>query len=173
LERSTLARSCFWCSCSRYTTDMTAQVFRLRPVSPHVIYNPVPISGAANPWSPTRVKVVVTGTLAAKKGVIQLTRVWPEVVRAIPDARLHIYGRDGKSPAGGSMREHLIAMLPGSARESVVFHGVVSHSSIVEVLRSAQVAMFPSHSEAFGMAPMESMSQGCPTAIRSAPAGRS
>jgi glycosyltransferase involved in cell wall biosynthesis len=44
-----------------------------------------------------------------------------------------------------------------------VFHGGVSHDAILETLRSARVGVFPSFSEAFGVAPMECMAQGCPT----------
>jgi glycosyltransferase involved in cell wall biosynthesis len=171
VERMALRRADFHCSTSGYTAELTRRLFRLGRFAPKILYNPVEVPSRNDHWRPMGNRVVYTGTLVAKKGVIPLIRAWSEVVRAVPDAELHLYGRDGRSPSGGSMREHLLAQVPESLRGSLVFHGHVPHPDILEGLRSARVGVFPSFSEAFGVAPLESMAQGCPTICSSRTSG--
>lgn len=163
LERRALKRATFHCSTSRYTADLTRELFGLEHFEPKILYNPVAYPENGNIERPAGFQVVFTGTLTAKKGVIPLIHAWSDVVRAFPKAELHLYGRDGKSPDRRSMREYLVAQLPDSARASVTFHGHVPYETVVEALASANVGVFPSFSEACGVAPLESMAQGCPT----------
>jgi glycosyltransferase involved in cell wall biosynthesis len=163
VERLALNRASFHCSSSRYTADVTRRLFGLRRFEPEILYNPVQIPAETQSRRPSGSDVVFTGTLTLKKGVLHLLRAWPDVARSFPRAQLHLYGRDGKSPVGGSMSDYLRAQLPNSVRRSVIFHGGVSHETVLEALGSAGVGVFPSFSEAFGVAPMESMAQGCPT----------
>jgi glycosyltransferase involved in cell wall biosynthesis len=138
-------------------------LFHLQRFDPRILYNPVELPEKDNSSQPPGCRVVFTGSLAIKKGVIPLVRAWGEVIRVLPNAQLHLYGRDGKSPAGGSMREYLLSQLPDSVLASIVFHGHVTSEILREALRSAAVGVFPSFSEAFGLAPMECMAQGRPT----------
>jgi glycosyltransferase involved in cell wall biosynthesis len=48
-------------------------------------------------------------------------------------------------------------------RSSVLFCGHVSREELFEKLSTARVAVFPSFSEAFALAPLEAMACGCPT----------
>jgi len=163
VERMALQKAAFHCSTSRYTAERTRQLFRLRRFEPRILYNPVDLPEKDNSTQPPGRRVVFTGSLAIKKGVIPLVRAWGEVIRVLPNAQLHIYGRDGKSPAGGSMREYLQSQLPDSVLATIVFHGHVTSEILLEALRSAAVGVFPSFAEAFGLAPMECMAQGRPT----------
>jgi len=171
IERMALNGASFHCATSKYAADATRRLFGLTRFEPEILYNPVAIPVVANEWNPLGADVVFTGTLTLKKGVIHLSHAWPEIAREFPKARLHLYGRDGRSPDGGSMREFLIAQLPHAVRQSVVFHGGVTHDEVILALRSAHLAVFPSLSEAFGLAPMESMAQGCPTIYSSLSCG--
>jgi glycosyltransferase involved in cell wall biosynthesis len=107
--------------------------------------------------------VVFTGTLTPKKGVVSLIDAWPQIARECPTAELHLYGKDGKTADGEPMQAHLQSRLPGDVASRVTFHGHVSRPKVLEALRTARVAVFPSYSEAFGLAPVEAMSCGCPT----------
>jgi glycosyltransferase involved in cell wall biosynthesis len=107
--------------------------------------------------------VIYTGTLVAKKGVIPLMKAWPKVLAACPLAELHCYGKDGRINGSESMQQHLLGLLPEQAKSRVFFHGHVARQQVIEALRSARVAVFPSYSEAFALAPLEAMAQGCPT----------
>jgi glycosyltransferase involved in cell wall biosynthesis len=162
LERAALRRADYWCSVSQYTADRTQKLFRLASGPSAVLYNPVEIPELPRGTVRDRHTVVFSGTLTAKKGIISLIDAWPRVLAQCPDAKLHVYGKDGRTNDGGSMREHLQKRL-GSAAASVVFQGHVSRAKLFEAFFSARAAVFPSHAEAFAIAPLESMACECPT----------
>jgi glycosyltransferase involved in cell wall biosynthesis len=103
------------------------------------------------------------GTLTAKKGVVPLIDAWNSIGAAFPDVALHLFGKDGVSPAGGSMKEHLLERLAPELRSRVTFHGHVARQRVLGFLEEAAVAVFPSFAEAFPLAPLEAMAAGCPT----------
>ena len=102
-------------------------------------------------------EVVFTGTLTAKKGVISLIEGWPAVQARVPRSELHIFGKDGTSPEGTSMKAYLRNRLPQAVRSSVHFHDHVSRTRIAAALATARVAVFPSFAEGFAWAPLEAM----------------
>jgi glycogen synthase len=162
LERASLRRADFICSTSRYTAEKTKDLFKLRGPEAVVVHNATAVShGTYSTRVPGR--VVFSGTLTEKKGVISLIRAWRTVVLECPDARLDIFGKGGRIDTGGSMEEHLIACLPAEIRHTVHFHGHVALAELRSRFQSATVAVFPSYAEAFALAPMEAMAEGCPT----------
>jgi glycosyltransferase involved in cell wall biosynthesis len=162
LERASLRRADYVCSVCEYTYRMTQQAFNLSFNSSVILYNPVELV----PYSPeaprAQNRVVFSGTLTAKKGVVALIRAWTTVVKSCPDAELHIFGKDARADDGRSMQAVLCSLLNG-ARPSVHFHGHVSRQKLLEVYHTSAVAVFPSLAEAFAMAPLEAMASGCPT----------
>jgi glycosyltransferase involved in cell wall biosynthesis len=164
LERSSLRRADFVCSASQYTADRTRQVLSLsenQPAIP-VLHNPVEVHDRPS-YARKGQRVVFTGTLTEKKGVIPLVRAWLHVAAKAPAAELHLFGKDGGTREGGSMEARLRGMLPESTRRSVRFHGHVPRDHLLRVLATARVAVFPSYAEAFALAPLEAMACGCPT----------
>jgi len=162
LERSALRRADFWCSVCRYTAERTRELFALTSEPSAILYNPVEVPDLPTAQSRHSQRVVFSGTLTPKKGIISLADAWPMVLAKCSNAELHIYGKDGRTEAGGSMREHLRRRL-GEAARSVSFHGHVSREALFQAYFHARVAVFPSHAEAFAMAPLESMACECPT----------
>ncbi len=162
LERAAMRRADFWCAVSQYTATRTAALFGLGPQPDAVLHNPVelPPAGAAGPRSAA--SVVFSGTLTAKKGVVTLLTAWSQVLAARPDAELHLYGRDGLTRDGASMRRFLASRLGATAAQRVHFHGHVPRAEVARALQRARVAVFPSQAEAFALAPMEAMACGCP-----------
>jgi len=162
-ERASLRRADFWCSASRYTAERTQRLFSL-PSGPHaILYNPVEIPSNSDEIARSKNRVLFSGTLTAKKGILSLIQAWPQVIENAEDAELHVYGKDDRTVGGQSMQSFLLASLEGRARETVRFHGHVSRDQLLEALRGARVAVFPSYAEAFAMAPLEAMSFSCPT----------
>jgi len=163
IERASLRRADYACSVCRYTAEITERVFNLPLSSSAILYNPVETVPADRELPRMRNRVVFSGTLAAKKGIISLVSSWPLVAAAARGAELHIYGKDGRAPEGGSMREYLRSLLPSEVRSSVHFHGHVTREELFDVYRTAGLAVFPSYAEAFAIAPLEAMACGCPT----------
>lgn len=163
LERASLRRADYACSVCRYTAQMTEQVFKVPMSATAILYNPVETPAMARDAVRSRNRVVFSGTLTPKKGIVSLVKAWPRVALSAPGAELHIYGKDGRAEDGGSMREFLLAGLPQAARASVHFHGHVSRSELFDIYRTAAMAVFPSYAEAFAIAPLEAMACGCPT----------
>ncbi len=162
-ERASLRRADFWCSASRYTAEKTQRLFSLRSGPHAILYNPVEIPSTSDAIARSKNRVLFSGTLTAKKGIVSLIQAWPQVIENAGDAELHIFGKDGRTERGQPMQAFLLASLEGRARETVRFHGNVSREQLLEALRGARVAVFPSYAEAFAMAPLEAMSSSCPT----------
>jgi glycosyltransferase involved in cell wall biosynthesis len=100
--------------------------------------------------------VLYAGRLVARKGVDVLLQAWPSVLKQYPQAQLWIAGKGGNEP--DSVEESLktqAAPIP-----SVRFLGTVTR--IEEVLRHADVFVFPSRREGQPGALLEAMASGLP-----------
>jgi glycosyltransferase involved in cell wall biosynthesis len=162
LERSSLLRSDYLFSVSRYTAEITKRVFNYTRDSKAIVYNPVELPVPGNGERSTN-RIVFSGTLTPKKGVKPLIMAWRLIADQFPGAELHVYGKDGRAEDGGSMRHYLSSLLDDRQRAGVHFHGHVSREQLFESYRTATVAVFPSYAEAFAIAPLEAMACGCPT----------
>lgn len=163
LEKASLRRADFWCSESRYLAERTRMLFRLRRGPSAIIYNPVEIPSASSSEVRFPERVVFAGTLTAKKGVLSLAESWPLVLKSVPNAELHIWGKDTRTPDGHSVQSRIQAACNGATGASVRFHGHVPLLELLEIFRTAGVAVLPSYSEGFALTPMHAMAAGCPT----------
>jgi glycosyltransferase involved in cell wall biosynthesis len=163
LERRSLRRADAWCAASHYVADRTRAVFDLRLAPMAILYNPVELPPAAADSDRIPGRVVFSGRLIAKKGVVPLLRAWPRVRAQIPGAELHLFGRDGPAARSGSMRAFLQGLIGEVPEPGVVFHGHVHREELLAALDTASVAVFPSFAEAFAFAPLEAMASGCAT----------
>lgn len=163
LERASFRRADYTCSVSRYTAEKTERVFNMPLGQCAVLYNPVELPPQVVASAAPRNRVVFSGTLTAKKGIVSLVKAWPSIVKSMPDFELHVFGKDGKAADGGSMQNFLSSLLSNGSRSSVHFHGHVSREALFDAYRNAAAAVFPSYAEAFAIAPLEAMACGCPT----------
>ncbi len=163
IEGTSLRRGNFLCSCSDYTAERSRELFRLGESKIATLHNPVVTETSSVERKRRPGQVVFSGTLTAKKGVGSLVRAWAQVLEDCPHAELEIFGKDGHTDRGSSMQDHLISLVPPPIRNTIRFHGHVDFARLRSAFRSASVAVFPSYSEAFALAPMEAMAQGCPT----------
>jgi glycosyltransferase involved in cell wall biosynthesis len=162
IERASLRRADFYCSTSHYTEGKTRQLFGIGAADA-ILHNVVSLSASGGEGARDKNLAVFTGTLTPKKGVISLMRAWVQVVRACPDARLHVFGKDGRTDQGISMMAYLRAEMPGDVASTVQFRGGCPRDEVLGALMRARVAVFPSYAEAFALAPLESMAAGCAT----------
>jgi glycosyltransferase involved in cell wall biosynthesis len=164
LERWSYRRATAWAAVSRHTGTITARLFGLRAAPTAILHNPVDVPAEMPSFARrSSNRVVYTGTLTAKKGIFSLVDAWPAVKEKCPSAELHLFGKDTRSEAGGSVQQEMLQRLPNGSRGSVSFHGHVGAAELLDALSTARVGVFPSYSEAFALAPLESMGCGCPT----------
>jgi glycosyltransferase involved in cell wall biosynthesis len=163
LDGRALRRSDAWCSCSAYTLERTQHIFDIAKRNSTVIHNFAELPQARVNFTRASKKAVFTGTVVRKKGVIPLIRSWSIVNAAHPDAELHIYGKDSRTDDGSSMCGYLRSLVDANAAQTIHFHGHVGVDRVTAALRESRVAVFPSYAEAFSLAPLEAMANGCPT----------
>ncbi len=163
LEKASLHRADFCCSVSRYTAQKTKEVFGLSFLPDTVLYNFIDSTNNGNGQRRDNQDVVFSGTLTYKKGVVPLIQAWPHVLAKREHAILHIYGKDGRTDSGKSMKEMLSSQLEPCQQETVEFHGHTDRQELLAALSEARVGVFPSYAESFGLAPAESMAAACPT----------
>lgn len=164
LERWSYRRATAWAAVSHHTGSVTTRLFGLPAGPAAVLHNPVDVPTEMPPFARRSTnRVVYTGTLTPRKGILALIDAWPAVKEKCSGAELHLFGKDTRSERGGSMQQQLLARLPDALRSSVFFHGHVGAAELREALSTARVGVFPSYSEAFALAPLEAMAYGCPT----------
>ncbi|MGZ8411868.1 MAG: glycosyltransferase [Gemmatirosa sp.] len=159
LEGRSLRRADRWCAVSRYTAERTQRVFGLASAGA-VLHTGIELPTVAASGARDPRRVVFSGTLVRKKGVVSLMHAWNAVAARRPDAELHLYGKEGEI-GGAPAIAALQALLTRAARERVVFHGHVGREALGAALDGAGIAVFPSYAEAFALAPLEAMAHGC------------
>jgi glycogen synthase len=99
--------------------------------------------------------VFYVGRAVYEKGLHVLLNAWPAVRAAAPGARLVIAGTGGQLDALKQQAWDL-------GLEGVVFTGFISDADRDRLYRVADVAVFPSLYEPFGIVALEAMAAGCP-----------
>jgi glycogen synthase len=164
LESMSYRRADAWIAKSRYVGEVTARLFKLRSGPHATLFNPVDVPRSVGSFAARdRNRVVFSGTLTAKKGIVELIKAWPLIRNEYDQAELHVYGKDGTAPSGESMTRFLGECLDPRLQRTVHFHGHVSRATLAEALSTARVAVVPSFAEGFAWAPLEAMAYGCPT----------
>ncbi len=163
LENSSLKRADFVCSVSQYTAKQTQRAFNLPLNSVAVLYNFVESTPPQVDQTRSNEKVVFSGTLTSKKGIISLIKAWRTVLTERKDAQLHIYGKDVLSEANSLIRQTVCKEIEAIQKDSVYFHGHVPREEVLDALLQARLGVFPSYAESFGLAPAEAMAAACPT----------
>lgn len=140
---------------SEYTKHVYQQLFKPKKYI-QVLYNGIELQEQWHNGTKRRNNLVVfAGTLIKKKGIFSLLKAWNFISRDHPGTFLHVYGKGNTTP--------LKNILELEVADTVKFHGHVNKQDLMKVYTQATLAIFPSYSETFGLAPIEAMSMGCPT----------
>ncbi len=150
-EKNLLNRADTISAVSRYTASETQKLFGFKKHS-SILYNSINTQ-LGNETEKMDNRVIFTGTLTQKKGIYSLLKAWNLVKRQNPFVTLHVLGK-------GPVNE-LKRILEKEALTSVFFYGHVSREELLNELATAAVAVFPSYSECFSLAPLEAMAAGC------------
>lgn len=108
-------------------------------------------------------RLVTVGRLCERKGQADLLRAFARLHQADSDVHLDIVG---KGPQRAHLQELAVEL---GVEDSVTFHGFVSHDEKVRLLNQAEVFVFASRQEGFGLAVLEAMAVGLPVVARRLP----
>lgn len=117
-----------------------------------VIYNWVLPEHYAGP-APARKRDRFVFASSPDRGLVAMLRVWPEVLKRLPDAELHVtYGWRGCERLGLGNDAAWTKRYENNRRafeklkhqKGVVLHGMVNHERLVEILRASSVWTHPS-----------------------------
>ena len=149
--------------CSAFQLEVASAQERMRPGVGVLINNGVALHRFDVPRSPAlarqlgldpeRPVVGTVGRMVEAKGHKYLVEAIPQVLARRPDAQFLFVG-------DGQLRTILWEQLPASARPNVCFAG--ARPDIPELMALMDVFVFPSVSEAFGIALIEAMATGLP-----------
>ena len=139
---------------SKYTSLKNKEIFDIK-LNIAILYNAVNFHNTDLYTERKSNLVFFSGTLTKKKGVFSLMKAWNEVIIQYPDCQLVMFGKGDQLP--------LKKILSDQALTRVTFMGHRSRNVLLDYLKQATMAVFPSYSEAFSLAPMEAMSTACPT----------
>lgn len=106
--------------------------------------------------------LLYVGRLEAHKGVFALVEAMAEVGRAAPGVRLVVVG------AGDADRVRRLAARCGVADRVVLSDGFVERAELMAYYEAADVCVFPSVLEPFGLVATEAMAMGRPTVLGTA-----
>jgi glycosyltransferase involved in cell wall biosynthesis len=170
LEKKSYKRADGLLSVSQYTAEVTKQVLNLSKDFT-IIHNGIEIPDVDDTLLRENNKIVYSGRLNIKKGVIQLIVAFLQLLDKQPDLKIEIYGENTIDLRLGSIQDYLQNLIPDKWRKNVEFKGHISRVELMKVFWTASVAVFPSFAEAFALAPMESMVRNCPTIYTSLGSG--
>jgi glycosyltransferase involved in cell wall biosynthesis len=163
IDQALFSRADALASVSRDTAEIDRRLFGIEaPVE--ILYNGIEVPVMDKQESADGKNVVYSGSLTRPKGVFQLMRAWNNIHKKVPGAQLHIFGKGKITP--------LLKLLDADVRSSVFFHGHVSREQLFKELSGAGVAVYPSYTESFSLAPMEAMAVGCPVIYTKRSSGR-
>lgn len=137
---------------SRDCAETDKKLFRPN-VPIDVLYNGIEVRSPSTAER-SRNTAIFSGSLTGPKGIFRLAEAWNIVAARLPAARLEIFGKGPVAP--------IASLLSERAGSTVRFHGHVARESLLRALEESTLAVFPSYTESFALAPMEAMERGCP-----------
>ncbi len=96
---------------------------------------------------------VFVGRIVKNKGIKDLILAWKYVIEKIPDAKLYIIGNDRNN------KYHKL-ILKSKLNNSIIITGFINEYDKKNILRKAQLFVFPSYEEGWGLAVMEAINFG-------------
>lgn len=160
-ERQSFKHADYVCAVSDFVANKTRELLHLTcPIT--TIYNPIELNEfyQANPAKAVRHSLLFVGTVCEKKGVRQLILSLQYLINKYSDIQLNIVGRDWHSKEIPSYISLLKKEMPAELLQHVIFLGSVEHKNIPKLIEAAQICVYPSLMESFGIAWIEALAMG-------------
>ena len=109
--------------------------------------------------------VLYVGHISRRKGIDVLVQAVAKLKSELPNIKLHIVGGGNNRPFAALAKEEGIG-------KNVIFHGVAKDSLLPSYYKSADICVFPSRHEGFGIVILEAMASGIPVIASDIPSFR-
>ncbi len=106
--------------------------------------------------------ILYVGHFARLKGVDILIQAIAKLRIELPNIKLHLVGR-------GDVSHFALLAKKEGIEKHVVFHGWAEHSMLPSYYKSADICVFPSRHEGFGIVILEAMASGIPVIASNIP----
>jgi len=157
-EKNALTHADAIVSVSRYTANMTKEIFSLKKEMT-IIYNGInvenfkPLQLPFKPYS-----ILYFGTIIRKKGVLELAQAFNLLIDMNPGVSLILLGKDVIDIfKKRSTLELFYDVLTEKAKKRVRYIEEVHYSEVTEIIAKANLVTLPSFAEAFPMTWLEAM----------------
>ena len=108
-------------------------------------------------------RIVFVNSMLPKKGIFELAKAFNIIKISHPNATLIYIGKLGYAENGINVKEMVLNLIKPEYRNDVIILGWLnSAKEVYSYLKSAEVCVYPSHMEGFGIAPVEAMMLGKP-----------
>lgn len=165
-EKLAMMRAKAFISPTAFAADMTQHLFGLAHKNVKVVYNGLDLNAFKNdaPLLYEKGLILYVGTIIRKKGVLELPAIFNKVRTAFPEARLVLIGSDSFDiqTQSSSTWELLKKEFEEEDLKQVLYLGKMAYANVQEYIRKANVCIFPSFAETFGMVTIEAMAMQKP-----------
>lgn len=112
--------------------------------------------------SPKENNILYFGTLIKKKGAFDIPKIFNQLHRLNPNAKLLLVGGDSADIDSGNTSTWSLmqTMFDEETLEKVHYLGKIPYDKVKEVIATASICIFPSYAEAFPVSWLEAMSMG-------------
>ena len=152
LEKKSLVNTKYIIAVSQFSKMVINKIYNLKNVK--VIYNGIDTSKfkKLKKKEKTSQSIFYYGTLSEAKGVNVLCEVFNKINNIYPKSTLHIIGR------GKKYKEYLLNnVLNDKTKVNTFFYDNIQNKDIPKILQSADICIFPSKNETFGLTVVEAM----------------
>lgn len=149
---------------SKFTANLTAQLFNLNPSKINVIANGIDVEQFNYNIDLNIIPntILYFGTLIRKKGVLEMPNIFKEVLKKIPTAQLILIGNDSYDIVSKSTStwQLIKEQFTPNELDKVTYLGRIPYEEIQNHIAQAHTCIFPSLAETFGMVTAEAMAMG-------------
>jgi len=106
------------------------------------------------------INIVFYGRLEIRKGVLEIAKAIPVLLKRHPQLNFYFYGQPANSPKHGFNMQQYLEKKLSKYLSNVFFKGAFQATNLVEVLCQGDIFIFPSRFDSFGIACCEAMAAG-------------
>lgn len=156
-EKWQIKKSNYIISVSRFTAEETLKIFNLKK-DYKIIYNSIKIPNIKLENNIDKNMILFAGSVVPRKGVTELIKSMPKVFEKFPNTILKLAGKNLYKIDSEDYEIYLRKFIPNEFQKNIEFLGTLNREKeLMPLIQKAKFCVFPSHVEAFSLAPIEAM----------------